>query len=415
MRRKKCFTLAICNLLKVTFIVYAIAVGWQPPSAGAGGVKDVVTDLYGGDGITLLDVGGPFSHSAHFTASASGGLEDLNTSLISNVGAFAFNSIVTGFTFDIERGVPVRTTESLGPLLGERAPTLGAGKLNLALTYTRIDFKRFEGTSLDDLQLTFLHDDVNGDGVRGPLGTPFDFETDQVQVDLDLKLELDVLALFATYGVTRTWDVGIVVPIIHSRARAVANATIIENAVVNPGLHQFDPVNQDAPRSKIDREKTGLGDVILRTKYNFLRKQPGWPDLAAIGQIKFATGDEEDLLGTGETNFLALLVASRDFDKFNSHVNLGYELTTDSERNNLRYVAGFDVQAHPRLTVAVETLGRWEPNGDNIGDHLVDLALGAKWNPFGSFVLGTSFLVPLNRDEGLRPNFAWTIGIEQTF
>jgi hypothetical protein len=74
--------------------------------------------------------------------------------------------------------------------------------LNLALTYTRIDFKSFEGTSLEDLQLTFLHDDVNGDGVRGPLGTPFDFELDQVQVDLDLTLEQDVLALFATYGVT---------------------------------------------------------------------------------------------------------------------------------------------------------------------------------------------------------------------
>ena len=132
----------------------------------------------------------------------------------------AFNSIVTGFTFDIERGVPVRTTESLGPLLGERAATLGAGKLNLALTYTRIRFKRFEGNSLNDLQLSFIHDDVNGDGVLGPLGTPLDFELDHVRVDLDLTLEQDVLAFFATYGVTRTWDVGIVVPIIHSRARA---------------------------------------------------------------------------------------------------------------------------------------------------------------------------------------------------
>jgi hypothetical protein len=415
MGRKKCFTPAIRNLLKITFIVYAIAVGWQPSNAGAGGVRDVVKDLYGGDGITLLDVGGPFSHTAHFTASASGGLDDLNTALISNVGGFAINSIVTGFTFDIERGVPVRTTESLGPFLGERATTLGAGKLNLALTYTRISFKRFEGTSLNDLQLTFLHDDVNGDGVLGPLGTPLDFELDQVQVDLDLKLDQDVLALFATYGVTRNWDVGIVVPIIHTRARADANATIIGKAEFNPDLHQFDPVNQDAPSSKIDREKTGVGDVLLRTKYNFLRKQPGWPDLAAIGQVKFATGDEEDLLGTGETNFLALLVTSWDFDMFNPHVNLGYELSTDSERSNLRYLVGFDVQAHPRLTFAVEGLGRWEPNGDNIGDHLIDLALGAKWNPFGSFIIGTNFLVPLNRDEGLRPNFAWTIGIEQRF
>ncbi len=408
MRIRKCFPwllVAIC----------LVALAWQPRHAGAGGVGDVVKDLYGGDGITLTDVGGPFSHNAHFTASSLQGLDNLSTAVSSGVGLFAFNSTVTGFTFDIERGVPVRTTESLGPSFAERAPTLGAKKLNIAVSYTRIDFQHFEGTDLDDLEITFTHDDVNSDGVLGPLGTPLDFELDQVRVDLDLTIQQDIIALFATYGLTRNWDAGIVVPIIHSRARAEGNATIIGNAITNPGLHSFDPVNQDPPRSTIDREKTGIGDVVLRTKFNFLRKQPAMPDLAIVGQVKLPTGDEDDLLGTGETAVLGLLVASKSFDKLTPHLNLGYEWSTESEQSNLRYIAGFDAGLHPDLTVGLDVLGRWEPDGDDIGDHTVDLALGAKWNPFGSFLVNAAVQTPLNRDSGLRADVIWTLAVEWTF
>ena len=408
--------------------VFLLFLLWQPPTAGAGTVSDVVKDLYGGDGILLRDIplppGAPpeFQHAPHFTASSLQGLDNLSTALSSNLGLFAFNSTVTGFTFDIERGVPVRTTESLGPLLGERAPTLGAKKLNIAFSYTRINFKRFEGTELDDLSLTFTHKDVNEDGILGPNPPelPLDFETDVIAVDLDLEIEQDVLALFATYGVTRNWDVGVVVPFIHSRVRAEANATIIRNATGPPPFpdsnffHNFDP-SRDASRSVVDREKTGIGDVILRTKYNFLRKQPRWPDLAIVGRVKLPTGDEDELLGTGETNLLGLLVASQSFDRVTPHLNLGYEVTTDPEQNNLRYAAGFDARLSPELTAAVDAFGRWEPAGDGIGDHTVDLAFGIKWNPFGRFLLNANVQVPLNINEGLRADVIWTIGTEMTF
>ncbi len=130
----------------VLFLSFMMTLMWESPSARAGSLKNVVKDLYGGNGIVLQPSPPPFfSHAPHFTASSLQGLETLNTGLTSNLGFFAFNSTVAGFAFDIERGIPVRTTESLGPLLAERAPTLGAGKLNLAFAYTRLDFKRFQG------------------------------------------------------------------------------------------------------------------------------------------------------------------------------------------------------------------------------------------------------------------------------
>ncbi len=384
-------------------------------SARAGNVADVVRDLYGGDGITLEDVGGPFSHTAHFTAASLESLDDLSSAINSSAGIFSFNSTVTGFTFDIERGVPVRTTESLGPLLAERAPTLGKNKLSFAFSYTRIKFDKLEGDDLDDLELIFQHDDVNGDGVLGPLGTPLDFELDQVRVDLDLELEQDLFVFFATYGLGRHWDIGAVVPIVRTEAHAKAQASVVENAVSNPGLHRFDPVNQDAPADEIERDATGLGDVILRSKYNFLRKHPRIPDLAALGQVKLATGDEDDLMGTGETNVLALLIASRTLVRFTPHVNLGYEWSSDSELSNVRYVGGFDYALHSRLTVAADLLGRWEPEGDDVGDHTLDLALGAKWNPIETLIFSGNVLFPLNPNEGLRADVIWSLGVEMTF
>lgn len=390
---------------KAALTAFLVVLLWQPPAAGAGGVRDVVRDLYGGDGITVAPEGriaGP-----HFLASSLQGLDNLNRALTANVGLLAFTSPRTGFTFDVELGVPVPITESLGPLLAEHATTLGAKKLTIAFSYSRIEFKRFEGTPLDDLVLTFEHIDVDEDGMRTGI------ERDVIRVDLDLEIEQDVFALFATYGLTRIWDVGIVLPIVRAHARAEGNATIILNDV-SEDVHQFD-LTVDPPRSTVDREKIGIGDVVLRTKYNFLRKRPRWPDLAVVSRLKLASGDEDDLLGTGETNFLALLVASKSLAKVTPHLNLGYELTTESEQNNLRYLAGVDALVHPRLTLGFDVLGRWEPNGDGIGDHMADLALGGKWKVFGSFLLNAFVQLPLNRDEGLRPDVIWTVGGEMPF
>lgn len=384
--------------------------------ARAGDVKDVIADLYGGDGIFLAPTPPPFpSHAPHFAAASLGGLSDLGSAITSNAGQFSFNSAITGFAFDIERGVPVRTTDSLGPILAERAETIGENKISIAAAYSRIEFSRFEGTNLDSLALLFTHDDVNGDGVLGPITAPFSFELDQVQIDIDLDLTQDVLAFFATYGITPVWDVGIVVPLIRSSARAEANATIIRNSPISTFVHNFDPAGEDQPRSVVERDATGVGDIILRTKYNFLRDHEDWPDLAVVGRVKLPTGDEDNLLGTGETDVLGLLVASKTFGQVTPHLNFGYEASTESELSNVRYVVGVDYAVHEKLTLAFGVLGRWEPAGDDIGDHLVDVAMGLKWNPFADLILSANLQLPLNIDEGLRPLAVGTVGVEWPF
>jgi hypothetical protein len=392
----------------------------------AGGLRDTVRNLYGGDGILLAPSPPPFpSHAPHFKASSLQGLDNLGAALASNLGVSAFNAGVPGFTFDIERGMPVRTTESLGPIFSERAPTLGAKKLNLGFSYTRLDFKRLEGKRLDNLSLTFRHEDSNGDGRLGPPPSFFDFELDVINVDLNLKIKQDSFAFFATYGLTPGWDIGLVVPLSHVRLRAVANARIVDNSPTTDA-HFFDTApGSDQPRDSGGGQKTGVGDVILRTKYNFLRNHEFSPDLAIFGQVKFPTGDQKNLLGTGTTDFMALFIASQSFGPgaetrwLTPHMNLGFEWITgktgSSTQNNMRHALGFDARVHDRVTITVDTIGRWRPNGDGIGDYLLDLGLGTKWNPFGDFILNTGVRIPLNKSEGLRPNVIWGFGFEYTF
>jgi hypothetical protein len=371
-------------------------------------LRHAVSGLYGGDGIRLQ----PTGHDAHFTASSLQGLDRLNAAIATNVGLLSLNSSVSGFTFDVERGVPVQTTESLGPLVAERAQTIGARKFNVALSYTRINYSKFQGQDLDDLKLVFKHDDVNHDGV---LGGPLDFERDTIDVQLNLKITEDIVALFGTYGLTDRWDVGVVVPIVHIHLRADAHATIIRRSAVSTRVHQFGP-QSDPQDDSAGGDETGIGDVILRTKYNFLRGDPTWPDLAVVGEVKLPTGNPDDLLGTGETNFKALFVASRMYGVFTPHVNLGFEVSTaGTEEYNFRYILGTDVRLHPRVTAVFDILGRWEPWGDGIGDNTVDAAIGLKWNPWRSLLLNGGVQIPLNPNEGLRADVIWSVGLEYVF
>jgi hypothetical protein len=383
-----------------------------PRVVEAQGLKNSVSSLYGGDGITLQPTPPPFpSHAPHFTVTSLQGLDQLNQAISSNLGVVSLNSTATGFTLDIERGVPIRSTENLGPLLAERAPTLGKRKLNLGLFYTRADFKRLAGTDLDDLTLVFTHEDVNGDGT---LGIP-EFELDQILVDLDVELSQDIVALFTTYGITNSWDVSAVIPIVHTRLRVTGNAQVARNSSISRFVHNFGPEG-DQPVDNAGGDATGIGDIILRTKYHFFRSESKWPDLAVVGQVKLATGDEDDLLGTGDTNFLGLLVASRTYGRFTPHVNVGYEITTGpSEQDNLRYIVGLDAALHPRFTLAGDIIGRWAPERDGNGANIVDFALSAKWNVWRSLLLDAAVQIPINKDEGLRADVIWTIGVEYTF
>ena len=399
-------------------------VGWFARSAEATDLKNTIRNLYGSQGILLEPSPLPFfTQESRFQASSLQGLDQLNTQLTSAIGLPSFSSSVTGFTFDMDRGIPVRTTESLGPLLTERATTLGARKLDMTLTYTRLNFTRLQGKDLDNLELVFLRDDANGNGIRDTSG-PFSFESDIIRARLKVDLSQDIVAFIATYGFTSVWDVGLVVPFTHVRLVARASAAILDQ-FGNPGgteignlpIHRFGP-NSTPPDASGGGEETGLGDIILRTKYNFLRNSGGLtPDLAFLFEVKLPTGDAKRLLGTGGTNLAGLLIASKTYGRwFTPHVNVGYEINTkDLEQNTIRYALGFDARLLSGLSFDADVIGHQKPEGNGTGDHTVDLSLGVKWNPLNSLIFRANVQIPLDKNSGLRADFIPTVGVEYLF
>lgn len=396
----------------------AIAIALASGTAGAAELQNFVIDLYGGDGISLSSQGGPFAaaHAAHFTDESLEAFTLLNSAIASASGTFAFNSTFTGITFDVATGVPVETQDSLGPLLAESATTLGKGKIDLAFGVSRFKYDRIDGQKLDNIVLDFPHEDCcsfQGGIQRPPAdGVISGFETDLVRVNLDIDLEYDVYAFFANYGLTDRWDVGIVVPVISVDANARARAEVVP--ISGSTVHSF--FGQDElQNSSTSGSKTGIGDVVVRTKYNFLRDAGSAPDLSFLAQVTAATGDEKDLLGTGETRYKAGLIASKRYGAFGPHLNVAYETSSGEDYlDNITYAAGFDVRVSPKFTAGLDVLGRHNPDQDAVDRTVLDVALSAKWNPFkgANAPLNAYVIVPANRDHGLRSDVVYGVGID---
>ena len=129
-----------------------------------------------------------------------------------------------------------------------------------------------------------------------------------------------------------------------------------------------------------------------------------------------ANSDEKDLLGTGETDFQLMLIASESWWRLTPHLNVGYEVSTGpAELDNLRYAVGFEASAHRRVTLALDVVGRWAPRADQVADHIADIAVGGRFNVWRSLLLNANLQFPLNRDTGLRPDLIWTLGMEYRF
>ncbi len=192
---------------------------------------------------------------------------------------------------------------------------------------------------------------------------------------------------------------------------------------------------------------SGLGDITVRLK-QAIRKQPR-SGIALGLDLRMPTGDERDLLGTGAAGVQPFLAWSATYGEFAPHINVGYQwngssvLAGDLEAGVAEdlpdvatYAIGAVVAIHPRITVALDVLGRYiidsprvrleefhaldgrsvYPNiafeTDSI--HELSSAVGLKINVAGRLLLNTNLLVRLN-SEGLRDKISPLVGIEYAF
>jgi hypothetical protein len=369
----------------------------------------------------------------------------LNSFIINNITSFPIPTMVPTTTFHMSAGVPVMKTAGLGPIFAEPAETLGKGVLSAGMSFSHLHLSKIRGIRTADLSFAFTHRDLTGDGTLGDFAP----ESDVFVIDLDMNLNVSISALVATFGLTNALDVGVVVPLIVTELQGDAKATINSFTLAHLGtaVHRFggaeaNPILQTS--IPFHANTFGLGDVALRLKYNFLRGLK--LNTAAILEMRLPTGNKDNFMGMGETNFKLALLAERRIEGFSPHVNLAFSRRTAGLNNDkLEFKTGFEQRIREGLSLAVDIIGTHDLNHttkivfpghaimhdhiegevttrvidlsnipDRANDNTIDASVGFRFASSERFALLGNLLVPLN-DGGLRASFVPTVGFSLNY
>jgi hypothetical protein len=261
-----------------------------------------------------------------------------------------------------------------------------------------------------------------------PPRDPFGFERDTITALIYADITTDLFVFSGTYGLLDNLDVSVPIPIVRNSMRIKGVATSNnESNTRNPDgtlIHRF-PDGSTTLTTRASDDATGLGDILLRAKYNFYRQRP--LALAAALDLRLPTGNEDDLLGTGEVRVRPSFIASAVAFGVAPHVNVGFDLGDTSDFPiEFFYRLGFDWPIVKPVTFAFDLLGRQlisndrpkagraPGSGETAGDSLVDAAIGVKVNPWRNVLLLLNGLIALN-DTGLRDTISPLFGVEVSF
>jgi hypothetical protein len=392
----------------------------------------------------------PGEHGEHFlpinVASSQAIINSLNNFVGSSISAFPLSSSTAGLTFDFSSGKPVPTSTSFGPIFSERAQTLGGGRINMGMNFTYLKFNKIRGISTEDMRLTFTHEDVGAPGLGD---SPNEFDT--MDFYMHLQIAASVFAMYFTYGVTDRFDIGVAIPFINVNVQSAPFAEINSYTwVSNDSANHFfggtrtEPILTKSPTG-VNDDATGVGDIAIRAKYNFVREQT--IDFSAMLEYRLATGDADNFLGSGYSTLRAVLIGSKILGDFSPHLNFAYwKKFTDLDRDEFEFIIGYDQKIADWFTLVIDVLGRfdlgdpvasqqfpesvdinWTVGSTNYVRHVsltnipnyksdnpINAAFGLKVNLKESLLMIGNVFVPLN-DDGLRAGIVPTLGVEFSF
>lgn len=408
------------------------------PSAGSSNCTgDVLFCLVSGTGT-------PDIPQQAFAQNASGvvdGLVDyLQGAIAQGIATVPAPSAGSGEAFRLSAlGVPVRNEEtSLGPILAERALTLGRGHFLIGANVTDLRFETLRGISLESLEFNVVQEDIPPAGLGDP-----SIERTYLFVKTHMAFQARVANLFLTAGVTDRFDVSVLVPVIQATVTGFSDAEIVASGGGDPAAgFSFGGPPEDpklVERTEEVRAKaTGLGDTSVQGKLRVTATDSRF-GMAILTGVRVPTGREEDFMGSEGWSARGLGVFSTaPFGGFSPHLNIGGVFrSADGERSAIIGAIGFDHRTSNRLTLAGELLGQF-PVGENpliqseatiftgekevsvpssnlptLDDYQFDGAFGFKLGLGGFAIIGNA-IVPLN-DGGLRGEVLWTVGLQGGF
>lgn len=403
----------------------------------------LIPQLYGPEGLFVETDFREFNHQAHFNSAFQTEFSQFNIAFSQQLTAIPLPSNASGFTyeFDPSVGAFTRSTQSFGPILSERAETIGARKSSFGFTYQYFKFDTLGSVNIDEIPAVFTHDD-------NPR-FDFEFEDDLVTTVTSIDAKLNQFVFFYTYGLSNRLDISLAVPIVNADMTIRSDTTIRRISGSSPTTHYYEEeaiVRGTQRTFRAGRSASGIGDLVLRLKGTAVK---GAATGLGLGlDTRFPSGDEEDLLGSGAWGLRPFLALSFSRSRFSPHVNFSYQWngesalagdilqgTKEDMPDQVLYAFGVDMSFSDSFTLVVDFLGQRVIDSarvvfvdfvaadgstfQNLGVrqdsfNVFDLATGFKVNVAGSLLVDFNLLFKLN-DEGLRSDLTPLVGIEYTF
>lgn len=341
-----------------------------------------VPEVYGPTGLVLPAGNGPPALVGSFNGN---NLSSLNSAVAAQSVLLSLASPAAGiiYSWDPSNQVFSPTTDSFGPIFGERAETIGRHRFFVGESYQYFKFSSLDGTNLKHLPQVFTQPDTplsdgsgricstTGDSVGG-----CSFIRDVVTVDSRVDLKIHQAVTFLTFGVTNRVDVSIAIPVESVHLGVTSNATIIDNS--GSGTHSFvgrpgcgDPINNticDNQSFPSSGDKTGVGDLVFRIKGTPWRGEHA--AIAVGGDVRAPTGDSVNFLGSGAWGFRPFVVWSYR-SRISPHLGGGYQVNGNSKLvgdlskgsearlpGQFTYSGGVDAWLTKRVTVAFDLVGQ---------------------------------------------------------
>jgi len=327
-------------------------------------------DVYGPTGLTLssddVQLDGS-NHAAHFNSAFQSDFRLVNIALTSQLTAVPLPSPASGFTyqFDPATGTFVRSTRSFGPILTDRAETIGRGRLAFGFNSQFFSFDHLDGVSLEAIPAVFRHDSFESGGGRA----------DVVSTTNTIQSSVSQYSGAITYGLTDRLDVSLAVPIVRAHLSLLSNATIIRLGTgTNLQIHYFKDETAlggfgSTKQFFVEGTAAGIGDLVMRVKGTLLRE--GARAFAAGLDIRLPTGDEQNLLGSGAAGLRPFAAFSSQYGAFAPHANIAYiwngesVLAGDVRSNTevdlpdqFQYAAGTDISINNRVSMVFDVIGQ---------------------------------------------------------
>jgi hypothetical protein len=379
----------------VVFVTFAVllccagAFGQGPCSAQTNKLACVLPQEYG-SGAAFNDVLYPVGkHAFHFVSDFTATLQPLTEDIGRQANLLPLASPSSGvvLVYDPSLKTLVTGTDSLGPVLGERAETVGRHHLFIGFSYQFFDFDKLDGVNLHNFPAILTHTDDSTD--NSPKGGPpvtcsitttknlngCAYVRDRIDTVNSISLKVNQYTSYITFGLTRRIDLSVVVPVENVRMAVSSQDTIVPGSngffAVTPGspdatnanqnqtmtngapyfFHLFKNCPNTSPASGVaglapsclnhtfpdpsftgsgsnpTNSASGIGDLVARVKWNAWEGERA--GFAAGLDVRLPTGAALNYLGSGSYGVKPFAVFSYRA-RVSPHVLVGYEWNSDS-------------------------------------------------------------------------------------